>query len=480
MKFFKRFLASVLAVSLVMGSLVISHADPTVSTVFFAAASCRLSNANTVVFSATLSSVPASDDGMIYLYQMMPYEYSITKSDVCIASAPLSVNPSFAFSLRDSAGATRICNKFGLCTLVGGNPVLIGNAQYITNPEAAATATRNLQSVGFVEPTNKMVLYRVGETNIAAVLRDNYSTAVIVNRADKTLINPKSKGGDAHPIAGKKMYYAFNAANAEGVAKLYETMTYFALNTRVDEFIIGNEVNNRIWNYTASMDWNDYVREYVQAFRVSYNAIKSVNANAKVYVSLDQMWNMDNAAGSYKYYEYMDGLDFLIQFNADICQEGNIDWNLCQHPYPNPMLYAKFWDMSGCSNGSVYQAQVNAGQVVTFQNLPVMTGFMAMDLMKSPKGTVREIILPEIGITQAQGVEVQAAAMMACYQAARNNPYIKRIYFHRMNEGGKSNFSTTGISDQMYNCLINGNPGELNSWALNYVGITDWRQIVAY
>ncbi len=457
-----------------------ASANTAVVTAIATSASARLSNASTVVYSATLPSIPTTDDGMLYLYQLMPFEYSVSANDPCIASAPVSVNPSFAFGLTDAAGASRICSKFALCALIGGKPVMLANAQYITNPEVAAYATRPLQGVGFVEPTNKMVLYRVGETNIAAVLRDNYSTAVIVNRADSTLINPSAKKGDSHPIRGPKMYYQFNASTAQGVVKLYETMSYFTANTRVDEFIIGNEVNNRIWNYAAAPDWSSYVRDYAQAFRVSYNAIKSVNANAKVYVSIDQMWNMDHPAGSYKYYEFMDGLDFLIEFNADIMTEGNIDWNLCQHPYPNPMLYAKFWDMSGCSGGDTYAAQVAAGQVVTFQNLPVMTGFMSLPVMKNTRGAVREIILPEIGITQAQGVEVQAAAMMACYQAARNNPCIKRIYYHRMNEGGKSNFSTTGISEEMYNSLITDNAGKYNDWAKNYIGISDWRQIVSY
>lgn len=442
--------------------------------------SCRLTSANSVVYSANLVSIPASDDGMIYLYQLAPYEYSLSKSSVVVASAALSASPSFAFGLYDGAGSSRICNKFAMGVISGGVPVMISGCNYITNPEVAATCTRPLQPVGFVEPTAKMVLYQIGETNIAAVKRDNYSTAVIVNRKDPTLIHPMAKGGDSHPIAGKKMYYMFNAANAQGVSKLYETMVYFAANTNVDEFIIGNEVNNRIWNYTKSMDWEAYIREYAQAFRVCYNAIKSTNANAKVYISLDQMWNMDYAKGTYKYYEFYDDLDFLLYFNQFILSEGNIDWNLCQHPYPNPMLYAKFWDMSGCPNAAKYIQEVQEGRVVTFQNLPVMTGFMALPAMRNTKGEVRDIILPEIGITQAQGVEVQAAAMMACYQAAKNNPYISRIYFHRMNEGGASNFSTVGISEAVYNALICNNPGEYNAWALNYIGITDWRQIVSY
>lgn len=469
---------SIVLAAVVACVLVAVSANATVNLVSVSA-SAKLSNANTVVYSATLASIPESDDGMFYLYALQPYEYEINTSDTVVATMAANLNPSFAFGLYDAAGTSRICQKFAIGVLVGGKPVTISNCQYITNPEVAATCTRPLQKVGFLEPTSKMVLYQVGETNIAAVLRDNYSTAVIVNRSDKTLINPNSKGSDAHPINGKKMYYAFNASNAAGVARLQEVMTYFTANTRVDEFIIGNEVNNRIWNYTKSMDWNQYVREYAQAFRVSYNAIKSTNANAKVYISLDQMWNMDNPVGSYKYYEYMDDMDFLLAFNEIICAEGNINWYLCQHPYPHPMLYAKFWDRTGQAGADTYAAQVAAGQVVTFQNLPVMTSFMAMPGMRTPSGNVREIILPEIGITQAQGVEVQAAAMIACYQAAKNNPYIKRIYFHRMNEKGAANFSTTGISEQVYGELCNDNLSH-NQWALNYIGITDWRQVVSY
>lgn len=476
MKYLKKL--SVVLTAFIACVVLAVNSDATVNLVA-TGATAKLANANTVVFQATVPVIPTSDDGMFYVYALQPYEYEAGTGNSVVATAPASNNPSFSFSLYDAAGTSRICNKFALCVLVGGKPVTIANCQYITNPEIAATCTRAPQNVGFLEPTSKMVLYRVGETNIAAVLRDNYSTAVIVNRADKTLINPKSTGGDAHPINGKKMYYAFNASNAQGVAKLQEVMTYFTANTRVDEFIIGNEVNSRIWNYTKSMDWNEYVKEYAQAFRVAYNAIKSTNANAKVYVSLDQMWNMDNPAGSYKYYEYMDGMDFLLEFNNIICSEGNINWGLCQHPYPHPMLYAKFWDRTGQKNGDLYASQVAAGQVVTFQNLPVMTGFLAMPGMRNPNGNIREVILPEIGITQAQGVEVQAAAMIACYQASKNNPCIKRIYFHRMNEGGASNFSTSGISETVYGELCNDNLSH-NQWALNYIGISDWRQIVSY
>ena len=68
-------------------------------------------------------------------------------------------------------------------------------------------------------------------------------------------------------------------------------MEYYTANSKGGEnWIIGNEVNVRTWNYMAWTDWENYIREYAQAFRVAYNAIMSTNANARVYVCIDQYW----------------------------------------------------------------------------------------------------------------------------------------------------------------------------------------------
>lgn len=78
----------------------------------------------------------------------------------------------------------------------------------------------------------------------------------------------------------------------EGVRTLAANMEYYAANSKGGEnWIIGNEVNTRTWNYMAWTDWDTYIKEYTQAFRVMYNAIMSTNANARVYVCLDQIWD---------------------------------------------------------------------------------------------------------------------------------------------------------------------------------------------
>ena len=60
-------------------------------------------------------------------------------------------------------------------------------------------------------------------------------------------------------------------------------------------------------------DVKTYVREYVKAFRVCYNIIKSRNAASRIYISLDQRWD-SNAGGTGSY----DGKDILDEFNKQI------------------------------------------------------------------------------------------------------------------------------------------------------------------
>lgn len=466
MKTLKKIFLATLALGM---SLFVGISANAATTNYAAWAKCLLTNANNVCYSASLVTLPASDDGVLYLYALQPFEYSVSATDVLVGSVPLSAAPVINFSLTNAAGVNQICNKFALAVKVGGKNVIVATPQYITNPEVCANRTRARQATGYVLPYEKMVLYRIGENNIANINYGNYSTCVIVNKVTPNLIHPKSRGGSAQ-------YYAFNAATLDGVATLQGTMNSLAANTRVDDFIIGNEVNTKTWNYMATNDWDYFVREYANAFRVSYNAIKSANANAKVYISLDQMWNRDRKGDN----TFMDSADFMLKFNEIICSEGNIDWCLAFHPYLTPLTYAKFWDMSGCPNGSYYVNQITSNKMVSFQNLPVMTSMMTMPGLLNTKGQVRDIILPEIGITSAQGYDVQGAALVACYQACKHNPYVKQIYFHRMNEGGQLNFGTAGISEQVYQAVLSGNLGQWDAWAKGIIGIADWRQVVAY
>ena len=96
---------------------------------------------------------------------------------------------------------------------------------------------------------------------ISAILLNNKSSAY------PELTHPLSRGGSAN-------YYAFNAAEADGVETLAAVGAFLAQRYRdndhgiVMNWIVGNEVNVRSdWNYMQYVDLDTYAREYANAVR---------------------------------------------------------------------------------------------------------------------------------------------------------------------------------------------------------------------
>ncbi len=449
--------------------------------------SCTVEKDGTVTYTAVLNGMlPVSDDGMLYLFALAPYEYAVTGDTDIIDSKPFSLSEtvqSFTFPVNFRQEDTRLYSKFAMGIKSGGVVYMVTEPTYITNPEALAwnTLMRQSRSKKSTQGEEFNNLYLDG--TYGPELAWKFKTVQVLNTGDYApLTHPMARAeaglADTEKIE-QPMFYMFNASDEEGVRALADYMEYYAANSRGGEnWILGNEVNTRRWNYMAWSDWDTYIREYTQAFRVMYNAIMSTNANARVYVCLDQIWDRNLTPDDEEYYQYMDGKDFLEKFNALIRQSGNISWGVSQHPYTNPMGYAKFWDMSGCKNGRVYAAQVASGQIVTFQNLSVLTDFMQRPDMLAPDGNVRHIILSEIGISNAQGSEVQAAAMCASYAAVKDNPFIdEMMYLWSYSDPGMDSSLDT-FARSVYDGMDGIDSDSHMEWAKSYIGISDWSEII--
>lgn len=308
-----------------------------------------------------------------------------------------------------------------------------------------------------------------------------YTTAQVMNTgSNQAITNPYSRAAlmptDPRPVTPR--HYMLNASEPAGINAIASELSKVAANSTIENFIIGNEVNVRTWNYMIWTDWDSYIREYAQAFRVAYNAVKSQNANAHVFICIDQNWDRNRPVGHAEYYEFIDGKDFLAKFNALIASEGNIDWGVAQHPYPVPLTYAKFWDMSGCPSGSYMAAQVSSGKMMTFQNLTLLTNALQSPEMLSPSGAVRHVILSEIGLTNAQGTEVQAAALYASYVAAKSNPFVEEIIYLLSFSEPQVDTRLSGQSQLVYDSLGTANEAVYDAWAKAYIGISDWSQVI--
>lgn len=440
--------------------------------------SSALIQGENVVYTASFGAKPASDDGKVYLYELKTYEYGIADGAKPIAQAAASENVSISFPLDYKPGLSRLYNKFVLAVKRNGVITLVNDAQYITNPEVIATDPKarvnrpvkvlqqdnvsNISLTGGGAATNQPsgVLHAVF-TNV-----DKYSVTT-----DKTALSE-----DAHYVKNNPVVaYMLNANDDEGIEGLIADMTFHASTGNVQDFVIGNEVNERCWNYMAWTDWDTYVRKYVQAFRVCYTAIKSTNPGAMVYISLDQVWNK-NPQGN-DYYEYLDGDEFLAKFNTMIKQNGNIDWNLSIHPYPNPLYWAKFWDTSGVANGAAAKEQVKSNQVITFENMSVITDLLCTEGYRNRSGGVRDVIIGEIGMGSNAGVDNQAAAICASYAAFEMNPYVTQYMYLEVDVNGF--FPTmNGRAREAFNAMGTPDEEKYMEWAKKHIGITDWSQVI--
>lgn len=431
---------------------------------------------SSVYYCATFNTVPQSDDGNVYLFELKTYEYEIPDDRQPILSCAASNKIELAFPLNYTAGYSRLYNKFVLAVIKDGKWTMINNAQYITNPEAVATNPKARQ------PRDAKQLQRGNVANISLDGIGNDTPvgaqhAVFTNTSpDVITADPSVHAADAHPVKNNPIAgYMLNANDDAAIEGLIAEMVNYAANTNVQDFVIGNEVNERCWNYMAWTDWDTYIRKYIQAFRVCYTAIKSTNPNAWVYTNIDQVWDK-NPSGR-NYYEYIDGKDFLIKFNKMMVENGNLDWNLSIHPYPNPLYYPKFWDLSGVANGATYKKQVATNQVITFQNLGVITDFLCQSAYLNRAGAVRDVIIGEIGMGTNAGIDAQAAGVCASYAAFEMNPYVTQYMYLEVDINGF--FPTLqGKGLEAFNAMGTADEATYMEWAKSYIGIKDWSEVL--
>ncbi|MBE5826938.1 MAG: hypothetical protein E7307_09915 [Butyrivibrio sp.] len=430
--------------------------------------SCVISGGNVVV-NVSASSVPGSSDGQYYLYSDEVYQDGCVGT--VVATAPVSANATFTFPLGYYGAGSNLSKKFLVAVKSGGSMIQVSDEHYITNPEAIATQTkpRNDHGMKGILPNSTdvatfkdlgiaQIVYNLYMGDIVGPAPDpsqtigfNYNgvdyqfngaalaqydgfvrwctannfqlTMTVLNNktaAGADLIHPLSR--DAHVCPG----YAMNTKEDGGTQHLKAIAAFLAQRYSgaygvVDNWVVGNEVNARTeWYYMNSTNIELNVSEYVKAFRIFYNEIKAVNANARIYTSFDQEWQRKSNPGCFLSKDYLD------RFNYYMVREGNVDWSLSVHPYNAPLFDPYAWKQQ-----AQYVNTTLATPYITMENIYILTDYMCQPSFLSPSGAVRQISLSEIGYTSSFGEDAQAASITYAYTMAENNPYITSFILFR-------------------------------------------------
>ncbi len=131
---------------------------------------------------------------------------------------------------------------------------------------------------------------------------------------------------------------------------------------RIHHWIMHNEVD-------AGLDWTNmgvkpitiYTDTYLKSMRMCYNIARQYDPNTEVFASFTHSWT-EAASDSYA---SRDMLDLLRKFGT---AEGDFQWAVAYHPYPQDLNDAKTW------NDNKASFNMNT-KLVTFKNLEVLSAW---------------------------------------------------------------------------------------------------------
>lgn len=252
---------------------------------------------------------------------------------------------------------------------------------------------------------------------------------------------------------------------------------------RVVGYIIGNEVNSHWWwSNQGRATMPEFADDYLRTVRLMHGAIRKQTSWVRVYLSLEHHWNIRFSAGDEM--QSFPAREFLEYFARRAKEQGDFDWNLAFHPYPENLFKPAFWnDKTATTNANTPR--------ITFKNLQLLTAFMSMPEMRFA-GQPRRIILSEQGFHTPEGEAgevLQAAAYCYAYRKVESLPGIDAFILHRHvdndGEGGlllglRRNTPAGGEArpkKRSYECFRLADTPQWQTafaFALPVIGITNW------
>jgi hypothetical protein len=234
----------------------------------------------------------------------------------------------------------------------------------------------------------------------------------------------------------------FNTQTLESTAWLSATMEFLASRYssggdrgRVWGYIAGNEVNSHwFWANMGIASIEEVAEAYERGVRTIFTAVRSASTNARVYISLEHCWGKRYAGGNDR--QAIAGRDFLDAFARLVRKNGDFDWQVAYHPYPEPLTDCRFW------LDTKHSLHRPDSPVISFRNLDVLSKHLAQEEILW-QGRPRRVILSEQGFhcsDRREAEREQAAAYALAYKVVANAEGIDAFILHRhvdhAHEGG--------------------------------------------
>jgi hypothetical protein len=314
------------------------------------------------------------------------------------------------------------------------------------------------------------------------------------------LIPPASSAPDkafgklvAHPDAEPAGIYVMpNLTSDEGVAAYAAALDFIARRYsrpdgrfgRIHHWILHNEVNaGWIWTNAGDKPPTVFMDLYHRSLRTAHLIARQYDPHARVFISLEHHWTARMNSHCYQGREL---LELLSGFSRT---EGDFDWALAFHPYPQNLFEPKVW--------LDHEATVGFDTPkITFKNLEVLDAWMAQTNALFLGRQRRVIHLTEQGLNSrdygAKSLEEQAAGMAYTWQKLKRLDSIEVFHYHNWvdhpAEGGLRiglrKFPDDPADPQgkkpiwfLYQALGTDKEAEASAFALPIIGLKGWSEL---
>ena len=247
-----------------------------------------------------------------------------------------------------------------------------------------------------------------------------------VNTPDKT-IGAIMEHPDCDPAG---IYSMANMTSAEGVEYYAAAMDFLAKRYsrpdkkfgRIHHWIVHNEVDaGWVWTNMGEADTLLFMDTYHKSMRLVQNIARQYNPHSKAFITLTHYWNwtLDK-----HFYLSKDLLEILLKYSS---LEGDFDWGIAHHPYPESLFEPKSWEDEKVD--FTFDTPL-----ITFKNIEVLDAWVKQPSTMYLGKHKRTVFLSEQGPNSpdysAKSLAEQAASMAYVWKKMEVLDGIEAFQFH--------------------------------------------------
>ena len=190
---------------------------------------------------------------------------------------------------------------------------------------------------------------------------------------------------------------------------------------RIVNWILHNEIDQSgVWTTMGEQPLHRYIETFMRSARLVYHSAQRFDRQSRVFVSLTHHWTKQS--GGPQTFVVRDILDLFAKFAR---HEGDFNWGVAYHPYPQPMFHPDVW------NNKVDFHFDTA--YITPKNIEVLVNYLKQPAFQY-QGRTRGILLSEQGVNALSLSEsdqkMQAAGIVYTMRKVRQYPEIEAYHYH--------------------------------------------------